>query len=77
MLTWYFYDSQVAVTAQIKPSARNELEITDLNQIYLRRGQLKEELLGRGYAWLDTGTHESLHQAASFIQTLEQRQASK
>ncbi|KAB8320275.1 glucose-1-phosphate thymidylyltransferase RfbA [Tolypothrix campylonemoides VB511288] len=74
----YFYDSQVCeIAAQLKPSARNELEITDLSQVYLRHGQLKVELLGRGYAWLDTGTHESLHQAASFIQTLEQRQGLK
>jgi glucose-1-phosphate thymidylyltransferase len=74
----YFYDSQVCKIARdLKPSARNELEITDLNQVYLRRGQLKVELLGRGFAWLDTGTHESLHQASSFIQTLEQRQGFK
>lgn len=74
----YFYDSQVCeIAAQLTPSACNELEITDLNQVYLRRGQLRVELLGRGYAWLDTGTHESLHQAASFIQTLEQRQGFK
>ncbi|OUL36851.1 glucose-1-phosphate thymidylyltransferase [Nostoc sp. T09] len=74
----YFYDSQVSeIASDLKPSARNELEITDLSQVYLRRGQLKVELLGRGYAWLDTGTHESLHQAASFIQTLEQRQGFK
>ncbi|BAY34805.1 glucose-1-phosphate thymidylyltransferase [Nostoc carneum NIES-2107] len=74
----YFYDSQVVeIASGLKPSARNELEITDLSQVYLHRGQLKVELLGRGYAWLDTGTHESLHQAASFIQTLEQRQGFK
>ncbi|OUL26013.1 glucose-1-phosphate thymidylyltransferase [Nostoc sp. RF31YmG] len=74
----YFYDAQVVeIASGLKPSARNELEITDLSQVYLRRGQLKVELLGRGYAWLDTGTHESLHQAASFIQTLEQRQGFK
>jgi glucose-1-phosphate thymidylyltransferase len=74
----YFYDSQVVeIASQLKPSPRNELEITDLSRVYLNRGQLKVELLGRGYAWLDTGTHESLHQAASFIQTLEQRQGFK
>ncbi|MGI8501737.1 MAG: glucose-1-phosphate thymidylyltransferase RfbA [Hassallia sp.] len=74
----YFYDSQVCeIAAQLKPSDRNELEITDLSRVYLRQKQLKVELLGRGYAWLDTGTHESLHQAASFIQTLEQRQGFK
>lgn len=74
----YFYDSQVVeIATQLKPSDRNELEITDLSRVYLNQGQLKVELLGRGYAWLDTGTHESLHQAASFIQTLEQRQGFK
>jgi len=74
----YFYDSQAAeIAAQLQPSERNELEITDLSKVYLNQGQLKVELLGRGYAWLDTGTHESLHQAASFIQTLEQRQGLK
>lgn len=74
----YFYDSQVVeIASQLKPSPRNELEITDLSRVYLNRGQLNVELLGRGYAWLDTGTHESLHQAASFIQTLEQRQGFK
>lgn len=74
----YFYDSHVAEIAEsLKPSPRNELEITDLNLVYLHRGELRVEVLGRGYAWLDTGTHESLHQAASFIQTLEQRQGLK
>jgi glucose-1-phosphate thymidylyltransferase len=74
----YFYDAQAAtIAAALKPSARNELEITDLSRVYLERGQLSVERLGRGFAWLDTGTHESLHQAASFIQTLEQRQGFK
>jgi glucose-1-phosphate thymidylyltransferase len=74
----YFYDALVSeLAAQLTPSNRNELEITDLNLAYLHQNKLKVEMLGRGYAWLDTGTHESLHQAANFIQTLEQRQGLK
>ncbi len=74
----YFFDHQVCqLAAQLHPSARNELEITDLCKLYLRQGQLRIELLRRGFAWLDTGTHKALHQAASFIQILEQRQGLK
>lgn len=71
----YFYDNQVVKFAkELKPSARDEIEITDLNRIYLEREQLKTKLFGRGVAWLDAGTHESLLQAASFIQTIQERQ---
>lgn len=74
----YFYDARVAdVAASLKPSARGELEITDVNRWYLERGELTVEPLGRGFAWLDTGTHESLLQAAQFIQTVEERQGFK
>ncbi len=74
----YFYDSQAAaIASSLKPSPRGELEVTDMNKVYLEQGKLQVELLGRGYAWLDTGTHESLHQAASFIQILEERQGFK
>ena len=74
----YFYDAQAPGFARaLKPSARGELEITDLNRCYLETGDLSVERLGRGYAWLDTGTHESLQQAASFIETIETRQGLK
>jgi len=71
----YFYDAQVCdIAAHIQPSARGELEITDVNRVYLEQGQLNVEIMGRGYAWLDTGTHDSLLEAASFIATLQKRQ---
>jgi glucose-1-phosphate thymidylyltransferase len=71
----YFYDNQVCdIATNIKPSARGELEITDVNRVYLEQGQLNVEMMGRGYAWLDTGTHDSLLEAASFIATLQKRQ---
>ncbi|MBF0437882.1 MAG: glucose-1-phosphate thymidylyltransferase, partial [Magnetococcales bacterium] len=71
----YFYDEQVCdIAANIKPSARGELEITDVNRQYLEQNQLHVEIMGRGYAWLDTGTHDSLLEAASFIATLQKRQ---
>jgi len=74
----YFYDNQVLdIAAGIEPSSRGELEITDVNREYLRRGQLRCQPLGRGFAWLDTGTHESLIQAANFIETIEARQGFK
>lgn len=74
----YFYDNKVVELAKsIKPSPRGELEITDLNSIYLEQGNLNVEIMGRGYAWLDTGTHESLLEAGQFISTLEKRQGQK
>ena len=74
----YFYDAEVVALARsLKPSARGELEITDLNRLYLERGALTVELLGRGYAWLDTGTHDSLLDAGQFVATIEKRQGLK
>lgn len=74
----YFYDNDVVdIARRVRPSARGELEITDVNNAYLRRGDLYVKLLGRGFAWLDTGTHESLLDAGTYVQTIERRQGQK
>jgi glucose-1-phosphate thymidylyltransferase len=74
----YFYNNEVVkIAAGLAPSSRGELEITDVNRAYLERGDLRVARLGRGYAWLDTGTHDSLHDAGSFVRTIEKRQGLK